>query len=1460
MPGYVLIPYRRYHDTFVAEFFLQLANVIEVSRGRIPRQQRFKEQASSLLCSLVQNFGGTIGGAVGSIGGVGVSFLGEREEGKKVTLLTSEHLSGQWHSLREMVNTAATGAVGRYRDYLSKCNEEDATELGRISAQRLWEYLARTGRPFSIDDMLTGILKGKSGFLRDGLFNTKLSQGKDTAEGALKHSGIAYCDENRAWRYTSHPDGKERYGFMLLPHAQAIVRITEKRHRYISLSEERSIELQALLEGALEGDITQDSTLIDEDELRLKKLEQDWCDIGAWQEMVDEKLAKTEGAIAVVEDICVTHSNRLAVIDIDIVETKDRVGDIESTLPEIQERAYMHGQTLRRHGDRLDGQHEHLFKLQRNVLDIAESRRFTYIPKPYFQPRIGLWTALERRLSIEGPNLPVALVGLGGVGKTSIAMEWTNKQKKSGKYHSIRRLLMDKENIESSLYDLAHDLYIETDKRERNDWLGDVAQRFQMQSWLMIWDNVGNYSEIKEVLPYFTSTTPTQQLIITSRDTTSWQDLILVDNYMLEESIAYIQHQMTAAGSPWFKREHAEKLAEYLGHHPLALELAMGTVCLYQRPLEQYLKELEEAGLSTLKAPDKKLNSQARINTNRLATLWQIGLTNLPGDAIKLLRLMSFISAEGIERSLIVDHFENNEDRSDEALLALRQHSFIQPRADLVIETWKMHRLLQEVIRNDWIQMLSNKQIDLERFLSETWYVVGRGITVRATAVDVHAITQGVAHGNALWINLKTIMTTWPKDLKNHLLPLKANLLSKVGYGEHRLFRFSNAKEHLESALTAHREIHRECTAHLNIAGVLHSLGNLFQSQGNDSQAIAYYDSALAMYYVIYGEHFSHQDIATNLHNLGGSYQSKGDFQRAITYSDSSLAMYYAIYGENANHVEIAAVLNKLGQLYYEFKSDFRQAIAYYDTSLAMYYALYGENTNHVEIAAILNCLGGVYGAQDDYQCAITYFEKSLSMYHAIYSETFNHPDIAHALNNLGVAYKAKGDYSKAITYYDASLIMYRTIYGESINHPEIANILSNLGNLYKSKGDYPKAITYHNSSLKMHYAIYGEDTNHPGIADILSSLGQIYRLQADFQRAITYLESALTMNRFIYGEHANHPSIASILDNLGMFYVLQDDHIHAITYFNASLAMYHAIYGEDTNHIDVADALKNLGSAYQAQGEYQRAIDYYKSSLTMHRAVYGETSNHPGIAYNLGVLGTVYISQHDYTQAITNLEASLSMYRTIYGSSTNHPEIAKTLGYLGGAFFRINPAKAIVYNESSLAMNRIIYGEKTNHPSIASILKNQGLLYICQDSYSQAITYLNASLAMNRAIYGENSDHSEITSILKNIALTRQLQDITPHTNTVDTLEAAIRRTMLDAVIEERRNLSSTNSDEEIECSATDCFVGTICCPCVVVVSALQCCGFFSKSSDDASHQTLSSEKYGTSSNPLTTPLVMER
>lgn len=935
----------------------------------------------------------------------------------------------------------------------------------------------------------------------------------------------------------------------------------------------------------------------------------------------------------------------------DIAETKNSVEDIKNALPDIQERQYAHGHRLRKYEDQLEGQYEHLSRLQRTVIDVAESRRFTYIPKPYFQPRTGLWEVFDRSLSKEGPTLPVVLVGLGGMGKTSVATEWTNKQKTSGKYHSIRRMLMDKLSMESSLYDLAHDLYIETDNREREDWLRDIAQRFQAQSWLMLWDNVDSYSAIEEILSYFTSTTSTQQLLITSRDTTGWQDPIMVDTFTPDESIAYIQHQMTAAGSPWFKREQAEKLAECFDHHPLALELAMGTVCLYQRPLEQYLKTLENAGFSTLKAPDKKLASQARINTNRLGTLWQMGLANLPGDAIALLQLMSFIDVGGVGRDLMEHYFGNDSERCDEALLALRQQAFIKPVPSDTLEIWGTHRLLQEVVREDLVKIFAQDWGVWEAFLKQGWAAIQDVFPLEIhRANDTAAITRAVIHGHAFLKHIDVITGDWPTEMsKLALWSWQAWVLMRVGQGERTMAHYTTALDCFNQMLIIYRRIHEENSNHPDIANGLKCLGLVHQALGNTSRAIELCEDALKMLLLFYSTRPNHPDIAITLNVLGGVHQAQGNQQRAIEFCEASLIMHRLVYAKTLNDPSIAKTLNNLG---------------------------------------------AAYLAQGNYPQAIAFFEETLVMYRLIYATMTNHPQIAAVLNNLGAAYKAQGNYPQAIARYEESLVMNRFIYATVPNQPVIATALNNLGDTYLTQGNHPRAIAFFEEALVMYRLIYITTQNHPDIAKTLSNLGLAHQAQGDNSRAIECYEAALAMNDLVYAKTPNHPNIAATLNNLGALYLAQGNHPRAIEYYEAALVIQRLAYATTPNHHDIAGSLNNLGSAYNAQGNLVRAIELCEESLAMYRLAYATTPNHPSLAVTLSNLGIFYQAQGNYRRAIECTEEYLVMLRFICSTSSDHIKIASTLLFLGilheGNRDSSNADAKICFNEALSMLNTL--------------------------------------------------------------------------------------------------------------------------------------------------------------------------
>ena len=709
--------------------------------------------------------------------------------------------------------------------------------------------------------------------------------------------------------------------------------------------------------------------------------------------------------------------------------------------------------TLQAHDEHLAANDKRMVYLEQRFISVQLTGTWEHLDYPRdtcFQPRPSHWSALESRFATTR-STPVVLSGLGGMGKTSLASEWAHAQKASGRYSAVRWVNMDTPQQLNSLENWARDLSLPYEKKSPTEIWTMIAQRIASQSWLIVFDNVENYAAIQVGLSQF-SLTPQQHILITSRDETSWTRPIRVDVYSPEESVAYIQQQMEAADHSGFEISSAQLLAERLGHHPLALELAMASICLDQLSLNSYQERLERQGLTSLNnglIPAQQ--SQARLNVHQtLTALWDDSLPKLSIDALKLLRLLSFIDAQGGARSLLLTLFQQDEPRLSQALCVLREQSFVK-RVDvgngkLTLETWCVHRLLQEVVREKTLQQLAQDETAWPTFLNENWDAVEAVFPEKInTTEDVGAITRGVAHGHAFENYIKTVSTNWPTDMRTHgLFPWQAKVLAKVGAGESNMACYAIAKESLSVALTTYRAIHGETANHPGIATTLSNLGSVYYSQGDYPRAIEYHELSLAMERAIHGQTANHPGIATTLSNLGNVYCLQGDYPRAIEYYELSLTMKRAIYGQTANHPDIAATIGNLGNVYYS-QGDYPRAIEYHELSLTMRRAIYGQTANHPGIATTLRNLGSVYHSQGDYPRAIEYHELSLTMNRAIYGQTANHPGIATTLDKLGIVYDSQGDYPRAIVSYEASLAMRRVIYGETANHPDIATILKYL-------------------------------------------------------------------------------------------------------------------------------------------------------------------------------------------------------------------------------------------------------------------------------------------------------------------------------------------------------------------------------------------------------------------------------
>ncbi|MET9366288.1 FxSxx-COOH system tetratricopeptide repeat protein [Streptomyces griseoflavus] len=321
-----------------------------------------------------------------------------------------------------------------------------------------------------------------------------------------------------------------------------------------------------------------------------------------------------------------------------------------------------------------------------------------------FVGRQALLRAVEEQLAAQDTAavLPHALHGLGGVGKSQLALEYVYTHQHE--YNVICWIAAERESLVlAGLASLATRLGVAQTGQEgtANTAVAKVLEALRSgephDNWLLVFDNA---EDIAMVRRYFPTSGP-GKVIVTSRNR-AWERVatpLPVNVFERQESIELLQKR-----SPDLSTEDADRLAEALGDLPLAVEQAGAWSAVTGMLVEEYLDLLAQRSPEILEldpAPDYPVS---------VAAAWDISLEriqeNNPG-ARQLLDICASMAPEPIPRSILrggrgvnitpqVDSLLRESVKLGRAVRDLSQFSLIKtdPRTD----TLQMHRLLQTVL------------------------------------------------------------------------------------------------------------------------------------------------------------------------------------------------------------------------------------------------------------------------------------------------------------------------------------------------------------------------------------------------------------------------------------------------------------------------------------------------------------------------------------------------------------------------------------------------------------------------------------------------------------------------------------------------------------------------------------------------------------------------------------------
>src|SRR4051794_10911966 len=321
---------------------------------------------------------------------------------------------------------------------------------------------------------------------------------------------------------------------------------------------------------------------------------------------------------------------------------------------------------------------------------------------PRFSGRDGLLAELRRRLRAgEGTLVVQALYGLGGVGKTQLAIEYAHR------FASDYDLVwwIDAEQpvlIPDQLSGLAARLALPSGGTVAETVERLLAELRGPDRWLLVFDNAEQPGDIADFRPGGGG-----HLLITS-GSPGWGALggrLEVDVLARPETVTLLRARI-----PALSEQLADAPAAELGDPPLAAAQAAGYLEQTELPPADYLRRFRTRR-ATLLARGEVVGYSGRIDTT-----WALSLDRLSCEdpaAVQLLQWAAFLAPEPIPLCLFSEHAEllgeplrstaaNADDLAD-TVGALVGYSLARRAPD----GFQVHRLVQAVIRH---QMAPDRQ------------------------------------------------------------------------------------------------------------------------------------------------------------------------------------------------------------------------------------------------------------------------------------------------------------------------------------------------------------------------------------------------------------------------------------------------------------------------------------------------------------------------------------------------------------------------------------------------------------------------------------------------------------------------------------------------------------------------------------------------------------------------------
>jgi len=618
---------------------------------------------------------------------------------------------------------------------------------------------------------------------------------------------------------------------------------------------------------------------------------------------------------------------------------------------------------------------------------------------PFFTGHEEVLTRLHMLLT--QPSSPVALThayalhGLGGIGKTQLAVEYAYRHRHD--YEAVFWVQAETQAaLVSSFVALADLLALPEKVEEDQHKLVAAVLRWlnRHKGWLLIIDNVEDLGVLKPFLP----ATDQGALLLTTRLRTLDRFALTLELPPLSEEEGMQLLLRRAGGAPPAASDAellmaARTLVALMGGLPLALDQAGAYIERTGCRLVEYLHMYRQDQLHFLNDRYPVADHPHSVVTTFLFSFQR--LTQVNAAAADLLRVCAYLSPDAIPEELFRRGAAVLGPRLEEVASSALQFNHVLGEAfhysllhrQPEHQTFSLHRLVQVVLKASMDE--TTARLWAGRAAAAVAHCVARDIAIHTGEHDV----RYVLHAYALLEQIQQ-WNAWKQP--EILVPLWYYL----GFVAQQYGQTTQARDLYLQGL----KIARQCAHPLEAAILVHA-GDMISDLGDDQEALRYLEQGIQR-----ARHLQDEATLNFAFLVQGAIQDKlGHYRQAETIYQEGLSTALRLQ----DWATAGAFVMNLG-VQAGRRGDYEQARALYEQGLA-----YAHKSQRLLLRChLLMNLGMLAIQQQQYDQALTYSLEGLHLARQLRQRYL----IASVLQNLGIFFRLRGQWDQAQSYLNESL------------------------------------------------------------------------------------------------------------------------------------------------------------------------------------------------------------------------------------------------------------------------------------------------------------------------------------------------------------------------------------------------------------------------------------------------------